>query len=261
MATDKEFDPDTIEALLREGTSPSRVSAIRPKTMPSNAAGLPSLKMYKDPSIEGSNTGAYMLGGKHDGDDEIKNRAMSQSMFVRPEDVNNTGTIAHEAEHLLARQNLGHPANINTKFDGLIGDKGSARIDFVRNAIAAAPHLEKNYGLESGYFSDKMYKRQGSRARNLLYEQLAELAGLEQQHGVDLTKDPELRKTLFASPDVREVYNALTGLRQTRLDPRDLPPHTRQPEKQEPGTLDKLRKKLGFSMGGAVPHAGNNKLI
>jgi hypothetical protein len=83
---------------------------------------------------------------------------------------------------------------------------------------------------------------------------------LEQRHNVDLTKDPELRKTLFKDPAVRETYNAITGLRQTRLDPRDLPPHTRQPE-NEPGFMSKLKKLIGFADGGTVPHAGNNKLI
>jgi hypothetical protein len=39
-----------------------------------------------------------------------------------------------------------------------------------------------------------------------------------------------LRKTLFEDPDVRRAYSAVTGLRQTRLDPRDLPPYTLQPD-------------------------------
>lgn len=256
---DKNLDRETIETLIGEGISPEAVAALpRSKNMPSNTAGLPGLRMYKDPSLAGSTTGAYMLGGKNQGDDEIKNRGMAQAMFVSPDYADNTVPIAHEAEHLLARQNLGHPSKINNKFDELMGDKGSSRIDVVRAAIAAAPYLKEKYGLDSGYFSEAMYKLQGSRAKNLLYEQLADLAALEQKHGVDLTKDPELRKTLFKSQDVRETYNALTGLRQTRLDPRDLPPHTRVPE---PGMVDTIKKKLGFSFGGAVPHAGNNKLI
>jgi len=220
--------------------------------MPYNTAGLPGLQLYKNPSLEGTNTGAYMFGGKN------TNQDMTKAMFVAPANVGNETTIAHEAEHLLARQNLGHPSKINNKFDELVGDKGAIRGDVVRAAIAAAPYLEKKYGLDSGYFTEDVYKLQGSKAINLLYEQLADLSALEQKHNVDLTKDPELRKTLFKSQDVREAYNAITGLRQTRLDPRDLPPHTRQPEKKEPNTV---KKKLGFSFGGIVPHAGNNKLI
>jgi hypothetical protein len=187
-----------------------------------------------------------MLGGAHRGDNEIKNRGMAQAVFVSDKNIPNT--VAHETEHMLARQNLGHPSKINTKFDELTGDKG-LRSAFVSDAIKIAPYLQKKYGMESGYFSREMAEFQGSRARNLLYEQLAELSALEQIHKVDLTKDPELRKTLFKSPEVREAYNAITGLRQTRLDPRDLPPYTRQ---AEPGMTDKLKKMLGFADGGAV---------
>ena len=82
-----------------------------------------------------------------------------------------------------------------------------------------------------------------------MYEQLASLAGYEAANNVDLTKDPVLRKTLFSDKDVRETYNAITGLRQTRLDARDLPTYTRQPE---PGITDKLKKLLGFASGGPV---------
>jgi hypothetical protein len=87
----------------------------------------------------------------------------------------------------------------------------------------------------------------------LLYEQLADLAAIEQTLGVDLTKDPQLRKTLFKDRDVRETYNAITGLRQTRLDARDLPPYTRQPEKNTAQSLlEKAKKSLGFNGGGNV---------
>jgi hypothetical protein len=82
-----------------------------------------------------------------------------------------------------------------------------------------------------------------------MYEQLATLAGYEAANNVDLTKDPVLRKTLFNNKDVREAYNAITGLRQTKLDARDLPTYTRQPE---PGMTDKLKKLIGFAGGGAI---------
>jgi hypothetical protein len=70
-----------------------------------------------------------------------------------------------------------------------------------------------------------------------------------------------LRKTLFKDKDVRETYNAITGLRQTRLDARDLPSYTRQPELAEPGTVDKLKKLIGYANGGYVANAGNKKDI
>lgn len=249
MATspaEKFLDPASLAGLMREGTNPRAMRPVQPEGMPPSAAGLPSLRVFQDPAISGTNTEGYMMGGPHRGEDEIKNRGMAQAVFVS--DTNVPNTVAHEVEHLLARQNLGHPSKLNTKFDELTGNKG-LRHSFVTSAIKVAPYLEKKYGMESGYFTEKMYDLQGSRAKNLLYEQLAELSALEQIHKVDLTKDPELRKTLFKSPEIREAYNALTGLRQTRLDPRDLPPYTRQPE---PGVTDKLKKLMGFADGGAV---------
>ena len=78
---------------------------------------------------------------------------------------------------------------------------------------------------------------------------------------MDLTKDPVLRKTLFKNKEVRETYNAITGLRQTRLDARDLPPYTRQSEPTEPGVIDKLRKMIGYANGGYVENAGTHKII
>ena len=249
MATspaEKFLDPDTLMGLMREGTNPRRMVPLQPEGMPSSAAGLPSLRVFQDPAISGTNTEGYMLGGPHRGEDEIKNRGMAQAVFVSDKNIPNT--VAHEVEHLLARQNLGHPTKINNKFDELTGDKGLRNV-FVSEAIKVAPYLEKKYGLESGYFSEAMRDFQGSRAKNLLYEQLAELGALEQKHNVRLTQDPELQKTLFKNPAVREAYDAITGLRQTRLDPRDLPPYTRQPE---PGMTDKLKKMLGFADGGAV---------
>jgi hypothetical protein len=76
-----------------------------------------------------------------------------------------------------------------------------------------------------------------------------------------------LRKTLFKNKNVRETYNAITGLRQTRLYARDLPPYTRQSEPTEPtepaepGMMDKLKKMIGYANGGYVENVGNNKLI
>jgi hypothetical protein len=262
MAEKTVLDETTIKNLRQSGTNPNSITRTFPKNMPSTAAGLPGLEAYKDPRILNTNSVGYMFGGEDDSPEGMKNRQMTQAMFVSPDESSLDDTTAHETEHLLARQNLGHPTKINTKFDELIGNKSKGdRIDFVRNAVMAGPYLEKKYGLDSAYFTDDMYKFQGSRARNLLFEQLAALSALEQKHKVDLTKDPELRKTLFKDPAVRETYNALTGLRQTRLDPRDLPPYTRQPEPTKPGMVDKLKKMLGFANGGAVPHAGNNKLI
>jgi hypothetical protein len=257
MATN--MDRETLAVLAKEGVAPSDLSLAQIKDVAPTTAGLPGLLMYKDATLAGTNTGGRMFGGPYSGNEEIKNRGLSQSLFVNPESPDIKNTIAHETEHLLARQNLGHPSKINNKFDELVQNK-NVRSNFVRNAIAVAPYLEEKYGLNSAYFQPAMANMQGSLAPNLLFEQVATLAALEQRHKVDLTKDPVLQKKLFKDKNVREAYNAITGLRQTRLDPRDLPPYTRQPE---PGLIDKAKKTLGFSKGGPIDKAlrGGNKLI
>ena len=150
----------------------------------------------------------------------------------------------------MAKKQLGHPQAINQKFDELLG-KPDARNKFVLAAMEVAPYLKEKYGFSSGYFDKNLLKN--NKPEVLLYEQLADLAAIEQTLGVDLTKDPQLRKTLFKDRDVRETYNAITGLRQTRLDARDLPPYTRQPEKNTAQSLlEKTKKSLGFNGGGNV---------
>jgi len=148
----------------------------------------------------------------------------------------------------------------------LIGDKDGKvkRSMFVSNAIKSLPYLEEKYGLvKNAYFNPvAMRAMTGNDFGVGFYEILASLAGLEASKNVDLTKDPVLRETLFADKDVRETYNALTGLRQTRLDPRDIAPYTRVKEKEkEESIMQKIKSKLGFSWGGHIPQAGNNKLI
>jgi len=249
---ERKLDRETITLMRGEGMQPAAMQRVKPPLeLNPSAAGLPGLMMYNDPSLPGTGTAGYVMVG----DDNAKNPAMAQAMFLNPKDGNKADTIAHETEHLLARQNLGRGSNINTKFDELIGDNGLKRIQFVQKAVQAAPYLKEKYGLDSAYFKPEMVEFQGRRAKNLLYEQLASLAALEQRHKIDLTKDEELRKTLFARPDVRETYNALTGLRQTRLDPRDLPPHTRVPE---PGMLDAIKGVFKRAEGGPVYRANGS---
>ena len=249
---ERKLDRETMDMLRRQGTSPASLQRVAPPAdISSSAAGLPGLMLLADPRIDNTNAYGYVL----DSSDDKKNFGMAQAMFLnksRSEDY--PDTIAHETEHLLARQNLGSAANINSKFDELIGNKGISRLNFVRDAVKAAPYLKEKYDLQSSYLDPKMFEYQSKfgLGKNLLYEQLASLAALEQRHKIDLTKDPELRKTLFSRPDVRETYNALTGLRQTRLDPRDLPPHTRVPE---PGMLDAIKGVFKRADGGPVYRA------
>ena len=91
-----------------------------------------------------------------------------------------------------------------------------------------------------------MTERGGLNARTGLYEILAALSAAETANKADLTTDPVLRETVFKDPAVRQAYNAVTGLRQTRLDPRDIEPYTQiEDYPKEPSTIDWIADKLG----------------
>ena len=256
MADERNFDRETYEALLSQGLpaypkdAPIRQNQTDlPYTV---TAGLPGAQIRNMPALENTNLGGFVVSDTKPGNPE--------RMFLRPNA--NSQTIAHEAEHLLAQRQLGRGSSINTKFDELLAPYSSnpvkERRNFVLNAVQMGPYLKEKYGIDDAYFNPEMVKFQGPYAKNLFAEQVASLAAAEAVHGVDLTKDPKLRETLFADPKVVEVYNALTGLRQTRLDAKDLPPHTLEPD---PGFLGRLKKMMRFAKGGKVDNAGNNKLI
>lgn len=239
------LDAQTLASLLREGIDPSVLRERSVMGLPANTAGIADLVAYTDPGLKGTNTLGYVVSSPR-ASQFRQNQAARGIIFATPEA--DPDTFAHEAEHAMAKKQLGHPAMINEKFDELVKNP-RARSKFVLDAMEVAPYLKQKYGISSGYFDPRLLKRNS--AEVLLYEQLASLAAAEQTLGVDLTKDPELRKTLFKDPAVRETYNAVTGLRQTRLDPRDLPPYTRQPEQSTAESLlNKVKKSLRFAQGG-----------
>jgi len=252
----KDLDAKTIEA-LRYNKVPIELlqRTAAPKDTPVTVtAGLPSLQTYTDPTLRDTGVGGYVTS----------KFSPIDAMFLEPNAK--AATAAHEGEHLLARRQLETPAAINSVFDQIAGDK-KIRSSFVQDASRVYPYLQEKYGLNSGYFSPDMLKYQGSLAPNLAYEQLATLASIEATTGVDLTKDPYLRKNLFKDRETREIYNALTGLRQTRLDSKDLPPHTRQKETGSnffTDLVEKLKTKdFGKKAGGLIdkPLPGGKKLI
>jgi hypothetical protein len=237
---------------------PANESATRPphsRELPYNAHGLASLQVRDMPYLEGTNALGFVFSS-NDNKKRDANRRADQTIFVRPSA--NSDTVAHEAEHLMARQGLGDATLTRDKFKELLGNdwktqwKGTS--SFLNGLLASAPYLKEKYGIDNYYTTPKFIMEQGETG---LYEILATLAGTESAQRTDLTKDPELRKTLFKDKNVREAYNAVTGLRQTRLDARDLPPYTRQPEVDEnktknDGILKKITKSLGFQGGGRV---------
>jgi hypothetical protein len=218
----------------------------------STAQGLVNPQLLTDPYSDAE--GYVIQSGSIK--DEYANQALPDEIFLRKNVEDPALVLSHEANHILARKQLGYPTAVNQKFDELIEKRG-AREKFVRDAADAYPYLKEKYGVNAAYFQPKMLKIQEKAGKLpvLLYEQIATLAAIEDTQGVDLTKDPVLRKTLFKDRNVRETYNALTGLRMTRMDRHDIKPMTRVPEKgseKEAGLTDRIKKMLGFSEGGDV---------
>jgi hypothetical protein len=115
--------------------------------------------------------------------------------------------------------------------------------------------IEEFFGrpIDSSYFSPNMFKAQlRSGTQGALFdEQIADLSALEQLTGKSLTRDKEMRKLLFPDDRSAEVYDAITGYRQTRLDSKDLPPYT-PVSPEDPSVLDRLKGLFGKKEGGDV---------
>lgn len=265
MATSKddEYDAVTREYLMKAGLpfEESAAPVIRDQSkLPYTAAGLPTLRARQMDALKGTNMYGFMFSSNELAKKD-SNRGLGQDVFLSPNA--RPSTAAHEIEHLLARQNLGFSQLTRDKFGELISpnptDQMKATSSFLDGLKESLPYLKEKYGLSGKYMTPQFIDKQG---RVGLYEILADLGGIESHLGVDLTKDPELRKTMFKDKNVREAYNAVTGLRQTRTDARDLPPYTRLPEKDESGgVVNKLKKLIGYAEGGAIPEAGSKKLI
>jgi hypothetical protein len=266
------LDPITAR-LLEEAKSAGSVDRKPlpiPKDMPMSYFGLPNLQLYKDRALNPGEAYVVSPNERTKAEQFEKVHRQTPAVFLEPGLVADKPSIAHESEHLLARQQLGKPSEINTMFDSLANDpkQGRAiRSQFVKDAARVYPYLQEKYGLDSMYFSPKMLEFQGPIAPNLAYEMMADLVAIEAKTGTDITKDPYLRKNLFKDRETREIFSALTGLRQTRLDAKDLPPHTRQKETGSgffSDLMEKLRgKDFGKKAGGFVdkPLPGGSKLI
>lgn len=256
------YDQQTADMLFERSLpyreDSTRVRSVPAQNLPSNAAGIPNLLVREMPYLAGTNTRGFVMQSNRI-KDEMLNRGLQPNVFVSPDA--GPQTVAHETEHLLARQNAGFATKTRDEFLNLLGSSAtSGQRKFLEGLKDSLPYLQEKYGIKNGYMDPKFIDRQGGVG---LYEIFATLAGAEAALGVDLTKDPELRKNMFSDRKVREAYNAVTGLRQTRLDPRDIPPYTRVEEPPEPGVMGKLKHMLGLADGGLIdkPLQGGSKLI
>lgn len=132
-------------------------------------------------------------------------------------------TRAHEVEHVLSQQNLGGPGSMSKKWNE-IAPTSSAQV--MQNMITHAPYLQEKFGLPTNEFYFDPEFMQDPNYQTMIDEQFATLSALEQQKNKRLTDDPYVRENILTTPQDRAAYNAMTGLRQTRLDPRDIAPYT-----------------------------------
>ena len=151
-------------------------------------------------------------------------------------------TMLHELEHSMDARGgdmYGRPTfakmggmDNNYRAYHLMGDNWDSIKDTVKNMVENRGKLEKFFGrpLDNSYFRQDSYDnlKKIGKERAMFSEQLASLSALEQTTGKSLTQDPEMRE-LFPNTKMMAVYDALTGPRQTRMDARDLPPHTPVP--------------------------------
>jgi len=258
--------PEMMKAMIREeGIHPAQVSGLSAATqrkMPYTAAGLPGLNIGEVGMGRNAGIGGFTVPDR-------QNPGKS-AVVMNADTPNYKQTLKHELEHALELQG-GH--RIHEEWDNMVkGSKGGDRYDVVKRLVEHAPYLQSKWGLdpESAYFSREEMDYQGRLANNLLREQLASLSAIEQARNKRLTDDPYVRENIFTTPEQRAAYNAVTGLRQTRLDPRDLPAYKMQEDKSDPGytanpksTMEKLKSALGFANGGMVvkPFEGNSKII
>jgi len=265
--TKEEWDklpPKIRESLKLEGYSPASLRPTERKNLPSTRAGLSNVT--EATSLKPT---ADIASTFYDPTDPQRRSAI----VYDPLDPHEQLTSAHEYEHALATQGLGSGKEINTKWDELIGKEGATRKDIVERMIKHAPYLQKTWNLPKshatgeGYFASSIAGQKGT--PDYLNEQLATLSALEQAKKSRFVEDPYVRKNILTTPAERETYEALTGLRQSRLDPRDLPPYTRQPGStdlpgdKDAGFMGKIKSMIGLAGGGmvAAPKKRKSKIV
>lgn len=149
--------------------------------------------------------------------------------------------LLHEAEHSMSLRggdilgeldSKGRPILMDNAYRAVALLKGNERPvrEFVKNVALNKDKIDAFFGEPSfgTEFKKQSYEELKGRGKELALfeEQLASLSALEQATGKFLTQDKEMRKLLFPNTEMMAIFDALTGPRQTRMDARDLPPHT-----------------------------------
>ena len=265
------FNRDDFKEL---GVTPDKLEKIPPEQLPythfgldNRNQGIASLPPLTDTTMPGFTR---------------QDPAIPGSSFIATS-LQDKSVLPHEVEHGLAYQGLPKGQNINTEWDKLVRQGQTAKtfnpVDdrqaVVSRLLDHSDYLYKNWGIspDVAYFGKDAKQQYGRTYPNLLDEQLATIVPAELKLNKKFTDDPYVRENILTTPAQRETFDALTGLRQSRLDSKDLPPYTRQPEnrkpapepnkKTEPGMLESLRNKLGFNAGGSIvkPIKGGSKSI
>lgn len=149
--------------------------------------------------------------------------------------------LLHEAEHSMSLRGGDIQGELDSKGRPIIMDNAFRAVallkgnelpvrEFVKNVALNKDKIDAFFGEPSfgSEFKKQSYEELRRRGRELALfeEQLASLSALEQATGKFLTQDKEMRKLLFPNTEMMSIFDALTGPRQTRMDARDLPPHT-----------------------------------
>lgn len=231
--------PKLKESLVQSGLSPDSLSPKIAGKTPYTRAGVPSLKGERSMPDMSANLGGVTIS---EGFDDSEAVPTSTNSFIAYNPANMKGEDAdmiraHEMEHALDLQGGGQKIGVNERWDKLRNiNEDAGKYAMVKRLASALPHLQKEWGLPKGMMSGYFNEDAIEKSRNpglYLSEMFATLSALEQARNRRLTDDPYMQKHVFKTPGERETYNAVTGLRQTRLDAKDLPPYTRQPERQD----------------------------
>ena len=163
------------------------------------------------------------------------NMARPNETFIDPAGLLSVPQIAaHEFEHQLegkamARYGKGttpvetffiqNLADLNNKDDLVANAKAFEFIDSLKSPEVKS-YIMKNYNIgPTG--------RIGNKDENRWFELIADMSGIETYTGKDLTQDPYIRENVFNDDDTLiEAYKSVTGLRQDRLDAKDISPYS-----------------------------------